>query len=60
MEKKPNYVFTGKAKDIKVQGKGHDKPTGGKHNATEARVAQKKVDWQSAKITKLGNGGNKK
>lgn len=60
LEKKPNYVFTGKAKDLKVQGKGHDKPVGGKRNATEARVAQKKVDWQSAKITKLKTGSSKK
>lgn len=60
LEKKPKYAFTGKAKNLKVQGKGHDKPTGGKRNATEARVAQKKVDWQSAKITKLKDSKKKK
>ena len=53
LKEKPKYVFTGKAKELRVQGKGHDKPVGGKHNATEGRVAQKKVEWQNEKIKKL-------
>ena len=53
LKEKPKYVFTGKAAELRVQGKGHDKPVGGKHNATEGRVAQKKVEWQNGQIKKL-------
>lgn len=50
---KPRYVFAGRAENVRVQGKGHDKPTGGERNATEGRIAQKSVDWKKKKITKL-------
>lgn len=61
LDSKPKYMLTARAKDLRVEGKGHDKAVGGKHNMPEALVSKNYKDkLKDVRIEKLKNKEQKK